>query len=356
MKINKVFFKHSKILPVDKFLKNVLYDKKYGYYTSKIPFGEKGDFITSPKISDLFSEMIAIWMVASWETFGKPNNFNIIELGPGDGSLTKILLRSFKKFPKFNSIKKLYLYEESKYLKKIQKKKFKKEVKWINNFNKIKKGPVIFFGNEFFDAIPIKQFIYKNKLLLEKYCYLDRAKGFKEVYQRAKIEDIKEIKNFRVLKDLKFIEFPKLGILEMSKIVKKIKKLSGGVLLIDYGYTKPLNKSTIQMVMQNKKVRTDDFFKNVGKADITSLVNFSLLKEYFLKNEMNVKKIVTQKFFLEKMGIVERAKILEKKMDLKQKNYMLSTLNRLLNKKLMGDLFKVIFAFKSKSDNFLGFK
>ena len=71
---------------------------------------------------------------------------------------------------------------------------------------------------------------------------------------------------------------------------------------------------------------------------------------------MNVKKIVTQKFFLEKMGIVERAKILEKKMDLKQKNYMLSTLNRLLNKKLMGDLFKVIFAFKSKSNNFLGFK
>ena len=56
------------------------------------------------------------------------------------------------------------------------------------------------------------------------------------------------------------------------------------------------------------------------------------------------------------MGIVERAKILEKKMDLKQKKYMLSTLNRLLNKKLMGDLFKVIFAFKSKSNNFLGFK
>ena len=194
-------------------------------------------------------------------------------------------------------------------------------------------------------------------MLLEKYCYLDRVKGFKEVYQRAKIEDIKEIKNFRVLKDLKFIEFPKLGILEMNKIVKKIKKLSGGVLLIDYGYTKLLNKSTIQMVMQNKKVRTDDFYKKFGKADITSLVNFSLLKEYFLKNEMNVKKIVTQKFFFrKKMGIVERAKILEKKMDLKQKNYMLSTLNRLLNKKLMGDLFKVIFAFKSKKNNFLGFK
>ena len=110
------------------------------------------------------------------------------------------------------------------------------------------------------------------------------------------------------------------------------------------------------MVKQNKKVRIDDFFKNLGKADITSLVNFNLLKEYFLKNKMNVKKIVTQKFFLEKMGIIERAKVLEKKMNLKQKNYMLYTLNRLLNDKLMGDLFKVIFAFKSKNNNFLGFK
>ena len=90
------------------FFKNVLYDKKFGYYNSKIPFGEKGDFITSPKISNLFSEMIAIWIISTLGKFGKPKNFNIVELGPGDGSLTKILLRSFKKFPKFNSIKKIY--------------------------------------------------------------------------------------------------------------------------------------------------------------------------------------------------------------------------------------------------------
>ncbi len=350
-------FKSNQFIPFDKFVEKVLYKPKIGYYTKKIPFGRAGDFITAPTISNLFSEIISIWVVSSWEELGKPRYFNFVELGPGDGSFAKVFVNTLKKFPNlFNSIN-IYLYEKSDFLKNIQKEKLKdSKVKWINNFEKINKGPVIFFGNEFFDAIPIKQFTYQKKMLLEKYCYLDRVKGFKEVYQRAKIEDIKEIKKFRVFKDLKFIEFPKLGILEMNKIVKKIKKLSGGVLLIDYGYTKLLNKSTIQMVMQNKKVRTDDFFKNLGKADITSLVNFSLLKEYFIKNEMNVKKIVTQKFFLEKMGIVERAKILEKKMNLKQKNYMLSTLNRLLNKKLMGDLFKVIFAFKSKSNNFLGFK
>ena len=123
MKPNQIFFKKSKILQVDKFFKKVLYDKKFGYYTSKMPFGEKGDFVTSPKISNIFSEMIAIWIVASWETFGRPKNFNIVELGPGDGSLTNILLRSFKKFPEFNSVKNMFLFEQSSYLKKIQKKK-----------------------------------------------------------------------------------------------------------------------------------------------------------------------------------------------------------------------------------------
>ena len=123
MKSNLKFFKKEKFLPVDKFFKNVLYDKRFGYYTSRIPFGEKGDFITSPKISNLFSEIIAIWIVACWESFGKPKNFNIIELGPGDGSLTNVLIRSFEQFPEFNSIKKIFLYEESNYLKEIQKKK-----------------------------------------------------------------------------------------------------------------------------------------------------------------------------------------------------------------------------------------
>ena len=150
MKSNTKFFKKSKTLPVDEFFNNVLYDNKYGYYASRQPFGKKGDFITSPKISFLFSEMIAIWIVSTWELFGKPKNFNIIELGPGDGSLTNVLLRSFKKFPRFDSAKRIFLYEESNYLKKIQRKNIlDKNIYWIKNFNKIKKGPVVFLEMNF---------------------------------------------------------------------------------------------------------------------------------------------------------------------------------------------------------------
>ena len=109
MKSNLKFFKNSKIISLDSFIQNVLYDKKVGYYSSKYPFGKKGDFVTSPKISILFSEMIAIWIVSTWENFGKPKILILLNLGL-EMSLMKILLSVLKNFQ--NSImQKYFLYE-----------------------------------------------------------------------------------------------------------------------------------------------------------------------------------------------------------------------------------------------------
>ena len=91
---NKKFLKKLDSLPVDKFFLKALYDNKYGYYSKKNPFGAKGDYITAPKISNLFCEIIAIWLISTWEKFGKPKSFNIVELGPGDGTLTKNLFKN----------------------------------------------------------------------------------------------------------------------------------------------------------------------------------------------------------------------------------------------------------------------
>ena len=350
-------FKLKKLIPIDEFIETVLYEPNIGYYTKKIPFGSQGDFVTAPTISNLFSEIITIWVVSVWEKLGKPKTFNFVELGPGDGSFAKVFVNTIKKFPELNNCINIYLYEKSELLNIEQRKKLKgSKIKWIRNFNKIKKGPVIFFGNEFFDAIPIKQFLVEKNSLLEKCYSVDPVSGLDEAYQKANREDVIKIKSFKALKGLKFIEFPKLGFLELDKIVKKINSLSGGILLIDYGYLNVINRSTLQTVMKNKKINMNHLFKNLGRADITSLVNFSLLKEYFLRNNLKVKKVVSQKFFLEKMGIIERTRVLEKNMTLKQKDYMSFTLKRLLHKELMGNLFKVIFAFKSQNSNFLGFK
>ena len=354
MKTNKIFFKNSKILPVDKFFTNVLYDQKNGYYTSKIPFGKRGDFITSPKVSSLFSEIIAIWIVACWESCGKPKNFNVVELGPGDGSLASVLLKSFKKFPEFNSIKKVFLFEKSNFLKKIQKKKIgRNNVKLINNFNVIKKGPVIFFGNEFFDAIPIKQFKKINGSLFEKNFTLNKEYKIKEIFKKASLKNIKEIKSYNTLKKINFIEFPKIGLRELGKIIKKISELKGCVLLIDYGYLKPNNQNTIQSVINHKK---NNPLLNLCKADITAHVNFSLLREFFVKNNLKTKEIITQKQFLEDMGIHERSDIIAKKLKFREQTDLYLRLKRLLSPNLMGNLFKVILAYNCKNNNFEGFK
>ena len=354
MKKNKIFFKNSKILPVDKFFTNVLYDQKNGYYTSQIPFGERGDFITSPKVSSLFSEMIAIWIVACWESFGKPKNFNVVELGPGDGSLASVLLKSFKKFPEFNSIKKVFLFEKSDFLRKIQKKKIgSNNVKWINNFNVIKKGPVIFFGNEFFDAIPIKQFKKIKNSFFEKNYILDKNFRIKKVYKKASVSNIKILKSYKTLNNLKFIEFPKLGFQELTKIIKKIFKLKGCILLVDYGYFRANNQNTLQSVMKHQK---NNPLKNLGRADVTTHVNFKLLNEFFIKNNLKIKDLISQKEFLENMGIIERAKIVAKKMKFKEQSDLYLRIQRLLSPRYMGELFKVILAYKFDNNNFAGFK
>ena len=353
MRSNLKFFKKRKSFPVDDFFQNVLYDAKNGYYANKQPFGKNGDFITAPKISNLFSEIIAIWIISAWHTFGKPKNFNVIELGPGDGSLTKILLKVFNRFPEFDKAKKIYLYEVSNYLKNLQKKNIKSnEIKWIRNFSKINNGPTIFFGNEFFDAIPIKQFKREKGHLFEKFYTLDKNYKIKEIFKKVSKLEATNINSFKSLRKLKFIEFPKYGFKELKKIVKKIYQVKGCLLLIDYGYLRPKNYSTLQSVMGHKK---NNLLNNLGKADVTYHVNFKLLTEFLIKNNLKVKKIISQQRFLKNMGIINRAEIIGRKMKFKEQSNMYLRLKRLLSPNLMGELFKVAFAYKLKTGKFFGF-
>ena len=161
-------------IPLDKFIEFCLYNKKFGYYMKKNPFGKKGDFITSPNISRLFSEIIAVWIVSFWKNIGSPKSFNLIELGAGNGEMMRVLIESFKKFPVFLKSSNIYIHEKSPRLIKIQKRKLKKKkIIWISKLNKIKKIPSIFLANEFFDALPIRQFKKENNLWFEKFVNLD---------------------------------------------------------------------------------------------------------------------------------------------------------------------------------------
>ena len=348
------FLKEKKSIPLDQFINFALYNKKFGYYMKKNPFGKGGDFITSPLISELFGEMLTVWCVAFWEHIGKPNKILLVELGPGDGSLCKDLLKTAKQFKNFYNSLEINLLEVSDKLKIIQKTKINnKKVRWIKKITEINYGPVIFLGNEFFDALPIKQIYKRKKLFFEKYVTLSSDnKKIKFLNRKANDNLIKRIHDLNLVSIGNTIEYPIEAIKFLKAIAKKINKFDGGLLTFDYGYTIKKNQNTLQAVRKHKY--SDPFF-NPGNSDITSHINFKLFKEILNKNNLDVKKITEQSKFLKKIGILERANILSKKMTFKEKVNMFYRLKRLLKPQEMGDLFKVIFAQKKGTNFSLGF-
>ena len=354
--MNKIIntLKEKKSIPLDQFINISLYDKKFGYYMKNNPFGKKGDFITSSLVSNLFGEMLAVWCVAYWEYLGKPSKILLVELGPGDGSLCNTLLKTFKHFEKFYDSLEINLLEISDKLKTIQKIKIKnKKVKWIKKIKEIKYGPIIFLGNEFFDALPIKQIYKKKNLFFEKHITLStNNKKLKFLHKKAENNLIKRIKNLNLISAGSTIEYPIVAIKFLEAIAKKINEFNGGLLTLDYGYTIKKNQNTLQSVKKHKYL---DVFFEPGHADITSHINFKLFNEMLCKNNLDVKKVIKQSEFLKKIGILERANILSKKMTFKEKANMFYRLERLISPRKMGNLFSVLFAQKKGSNFSLGF-
>tara|TARA_B110000438_G_scaffold296758_1_gene341951 strand:- start:4 stop:1068 length:1065 start_codon:yes stop_codon:yes gene_type:complete len=354
--MNKIIntLKKEKIIPLDKFIDIALYDKKFGYYMKKNPLGKNGDFITSPLVSKLFGEMIAIWCVLFWENLNKPSKILIVELGPGDGTLCKDLLKNFKKFTNFYNCLEINLLEKSRFLTRVQKKNINNnKVKWIKKIEDINIGPIIFIGNEFFDSLPIKQIYLKKKIFYEKFVTLsDNQKKIIFKYKKARKSLVRNIQNLNLVSSGNVIEYPLNAIKFIDKASKKIKKFGGGLLALDYGYTQNKNKNTLQSV---KKHKYSYILSKVGDSDITSHVNFNVMLKIFKKNNLIVEKIVTQSEFLQKIGIIERANILAKKASFKEKADMFYRIKKLLDLKEMGGLFKVLFAKKSGIKFSLGF-
>ena len=354
--MNKIIniLKEKKSIPLDQFIDIALYDKKFGYYMKKNPFGKERDFITSPLISNLFGEMLAIWCVAFWEHIGKPRKILLVELGPGDGSLCKDLLKSFRQFKNFYNSLEINLLEISNKLKTIQKEKIdNRRVKWIKKINEINSGPLIFLGNEFFDSLPIKQIHKKKNLFFEKNVTLSNDnKKIKFIHKKANKNLIKRIQNLNLISFGDVIEYPVKALEYLETIAKKINEFDGSLLTFDYGYIQKKNQNTLQSI---KKHRYINLFMEPGNSDITSHVNFELFHEILKKNNLNVKKIITQNEFLQKIGIMERANILSKKMTFKAKANMFYRLKKLLDYREMGSLFKVLFAQKKGGKFSLGF-
>ena len=352
--LEKLIYK-KKIIPLDKFIDIALYDKQLGYYENKKIFSRDGDFITSPFISSIFSEMISIWIVSYWIYLKKPKKINILELGPGNGLMINQIINSLKKIKTFDANFNIYLHEKSESLIKVQKENLNnfKNIVWIKNINKIKQYPTIIIANEFFDAFPIKQFFKINSNWHEQ-CISFKDNIKKIVYCKNKINNdyLKKYSKFFNINKSKIIEYPVKIENYLNSISKIIKKNNGIFLTFDYGYSDIVGKNTLRAIKKHKIV---DLLQEYTDCDITFDINFNILKNIFKKNNVRFIGAVSQNFFLQKLGIMERASQIVKKQNVIDSKNLILSINKLINPKEMGNTFKAL-AFCNKNCKFnLGF-
>ena len=345
--------KQSFNLPLDKFINLSLYDENNGYYMKKNPFGKKGDFITSPNISRLFSEMIAIWVISFWKSLGSPKKFNLIELGAGNGEMMKDLVDSFQNFPVFLNSCNFVIHEKSPFLVNIQKKKLiGTRITWVSKISKLGNNPSIFIANEFFDSIAIRQFRKKKNSWFEKFVNLKEKDNIFFYEKKINIKKIEKNLNFNISRGQTFIEYSELGFNYLKDISKIIKKNTGGLLLIDYGYTEKKMKNTLKAVSNHKIA---NILNDKGNIDITHNINFNLFKRFVEKMGGLKNNLTSQRNFLLRMGIQQRAEILSRNLNFSKKADIYFRFKRLTDENQMGNLFKVMLIKNQKNKFKLGF-
>ncbi len=344
MKINKL----TK-LSLDQFINLALYDKNSGYYMKQNPFGEEGDFITAPNITRLFSEIITIWLVTFLNSLGSPKKFNLIELGAGNGEMMKVINETLKNFPEHFSSCNFMIHEKSQYLIEQQKKNLKSEkITWIQDLKENYTNPTIFLANEFFDALPIKQFFKRQNDWYEKFVDLTNPKEAKFNEVKTNIKLTEEKLNFEISKEQNVIEYSPDAFKYLKIIGNIIEKNEGGILIIDYGYLNQKMQDTLQAVNNHKY---SNILENIGESDITYNINFNLFQEFIDQYKNLDTLITTQKKFLTSMGILQRAEIVSKDIAFSKKTDLFYRIRRLIDEKQMGELFKVMLI-KTKNNKF----
>ena len=348
MKTNK------KDLPLDQFIEFALYDKDKGYYMKKNPFGKEGDFITAPNITRLFSEIIAIWVLTFWKSIGSPKKFNLLELGAGNGEMMKVIIETLKNFPEcFNNCN-FQIHEKSELLKKKQQLNLKSEkIAWIDDIKINNSYPAIFLANEFFDALPIKQFFKREGEWVERFVNLKSEKKAEFKEQPINIKNIEQDLSFEISKDQEIIEYSPSSFEYLKDISSLIKKNDGGILIIDYGYLNLKMEETLQAIKNHKY---SNILENIGDSDITHNINFNLFKRFIDQFDDLNSIINNQKKFLTSMGILKRAEIISKNLPFSKKSDLFYRIRRLIDEKQMGELFKVMLIKKSKNNFKTGFE
>ncbi|HKM88375.1 MAG TPA: SAM-dependent methyltransferase [Xanthobacteraceae bacterium] len=329
---------------------------QYGYYVTRDPLGAHGDFITAPEISQMFGELIGVWMVAVWQQMGSPENVRVVELGPGRGTLMNDALRAAKVVGDFHAALVVHLVEISPKLQQAQEQLLEGlgvPILWHSALAEVPSGPVIIIANEFIDALPVHQAV-------------KRADGWHErVVEIAPSGELAigiardPLPHFEATLPRGLRQAPEGSVYEWRsdtvalEIGRRVRS-DGAALIIDYGHAWYGLGETFQAVAGHSFT---DPLRAPGEADLTAHVDFAALAQSAQIIGGRIHGPISQRDLLRGLGIDKRAAALktrapERAAEIDQALARLTA----TGPRGMGELFKALAIADSKLGKLPGFE
>ncbi len=305
------------------------------YYASKDPLGEEGDFVTAPEISQMFGEIVGIWLADLWLRKGSPSHCHYVELGPGRGTLARDALRSMARF----GCKPAIHFVETSPVLKAKQAQLHPDATWHDGFASLPTdGPLLIVANEFFDALPIEQFVATAGGWRRQMVARDRSK-FTAVPSIDMAED-KVGGTAGRFPDGTILERSPVSVEWAGNLASRLANQGGSLLIIDYGYTQPGTGSTLQAIKDHMPISP---FDCPGTSDLTAHVDFHTLANIARTRLLAVSGPAEQGQWLKSLGIDQRAAALIAASP-KQADAIRAAHRRLTDPEEMGCLFQVMAA------------
>lgn len=313
------------------------------YYAGAKPFGREGDFITSPEISQMFGEMIAIWCADLWAQAGKPQKIMLAELGPGRGTLMADILRTVRNWPDFQAALNIHLVETSPQLRIAQAAALAgANPLWHDTVDTLPRDAFsLILSNEFFDALPICQLVWQGGTWQERCVVWDNTAAH-AVFALRPLADARlaaEVPAHITPAEGDIFEISPASCAVARTLGAHVAQTGGACLTIDYGHARSACGDTLQAVSKHKYAGV---LENIGQQDITAHVDFSALALAAAAAGAQSWPVITQEKFLNSLGIAARAQQLAQKATPQQRGQIPLDLHRLTAPSAMGNLFKAV--------------
>lgn len=305
------------------------------YYATAEPFGAGGDFVTAPEISQVFGELIGLWMADLWERAGRPANVILVELGPGRGTLMHDAKRALAQaMPAFLGDVRLFLVERSGRLRALQAEALP-TARFASRLADIPKdGPILLIANEFLDALPISQFERTEDGWAMRAVTRD---GFDLSMLESDLLIPEPLRASRVGA---VYERGFAGEALVAEVARRIDRQGGAALFVDYGYDGPAAGDTLQAIRDGAFA---DPLAHLGTADISAHVDFAAMAHaaHAAAPKVAVRK-TAQGLFLEQLGIHQRAGRLKAGKNAEERATIEAAVARLVSGAAMGNLFQAM--------------